>query len=119
MMAVFADGLMPWPKHFCLKTAGRLWHPIYRFICDRRQVDGREPGCAGEGSQLASRATAWSPAKGLGDGDGSLSEPLDGFIFFEDCASVKSDEQTSTKPFFRLPALSSVGGTSRGFVRRS
>lgn len=57
--------------------------------------------------------------KGLVDSDGSLSEPLDGFISFADCASVMSDEQTSTKRFLHMPALSSVEGTSRDFVRRS
>jgi transposase len=39
-----------------------------------------------------------------------------------DAASVPApagDEQTSTEPFFPLPAHSSAGGTSKGFVRRS
>jgi hypothetical protein len=62
---------------------------------------------------------AWSHANDSANGDGSLSEPLDGFIASEDCASVMSDEQTSTRRSFRLPVLSSVGGTSTGFVSRS
>jgi hypothetical protein len=76
-------------------------------------------GCADEASQHVSRDMASIRVKGLADGVGSSSAPLDGYIAFADCASGMSDEQTSIKRSFRLPARSSVGGMSSGFVRRS
>lgn len=52
-------------------------------------------------------------------GVGSLNAPFVGFIAFADCESATSAAQTFIKPFFRLRARSSVGGTSKGFVSRS
>lgn len=77
------------------------------------------PSCAGEGSQHRSHATAWSHAKGSAYGVGWLNAPLGGYTAFVDCESAMSDEPTSTNPSFLLPVLSSVGGMSKGFVRRS
>jgi hypothetical protein len=70
-------------------------------------------------SQLVSRATAWSRMKGLDDGVGSSSERWVGYTASADCASGMSGERTCTRRSYRLPARSSVGGMSRGFVRRS
>lgn len=39
--AVFANGLMLWPTHFCLKTFGRLLQLIFRFVTHRRKAEGR------------------------------------------------------------------------------
>ena len=36
--AVFADGVMPWPKHFFPKTFGRSLQPISRPTDDRRSA---------------------------------------------------------------------------------
>lgn len=76
-------------------------------------------GCAGEVSQHVSLDMVWSPEKGSADGVGSLSAPWGGYTAFADCAFGMSDEQTSIRRSFRSLAHSSVGGTSRGFVRRS
>jgi hypothetical protein len=70
-------------------------------------------------SQLVSRATAWSHANGLAGGVGSSREPWVGYTASADCAFDMSDEQTCTRRSCRFAARSSVGGTSRGFVRRS
>jgi hypothetical protein len=71
------------------------------------------------GIAARSHVRAWSHAKGLADGDGSSSEPLDGFTDFADCTSAMSDEQTFTRRSSRSSTPSSAGGTSKGFVRRS
>ena len=68
-------------------------------------------GCGDEASRQELHAMALSHAKGSDDGVGSLSELLDGFTASEDCAFDMSDEQTSIRRSFRLPARSSVGGT--------
>jgi hypothetical protein len=85
----------------------------------RMHLERTAPGYAVEVSLHASRDTASSHANGSVDGVGSLSELLDGCIVSGGCASVMNDELTFIRPFFRLPAHSSVGGTSRGFVRRT
>lgn len=82
----------------------------------------REPiglGCAVGASQLVSRATASSRAKGLVGGVGSSSERWVGYTASADCASGMSGDQMCTRLSCRLPARSSVGGMSRGFVRHS
>jgi hypothetical protein len=82
----------------------------------------REPiglGCVAEALLLGLRAMAWSRGKDLADGAGSLNVPWAGYIAFADCASGTSDEQTSIRRSLRLPARSSDGGMSTGFVRRS
>ena len=60
-----------------------------------------------------------SHANGSVNGLMSLSGLLDDLIVSEDCASVMNGAPTFTRPFFRLPAHSSVGGMSRGFVKCS
>lgn len=75
-------------------------------------------GCAGEGLQYGLQVRG-SHAKGSADGDGPLSEPLGDFIVFADYASVMRDKEISTKRSSRLPVLSSVAATLRGFVRRT
>jgi hypothetical protein len=77
------------------------------------------PGSADEVSPHVSHVTAWRHARGLVAGVGLLNGLLAGCIAFVGYVSVTSDEQTFTKPFFHLPARSSVGGTWRSFVRRS
>jgi hypothetical protein len=89
------------------------------MLIERTLLGHIAPGSGGEESQHGSHATVSSHANGLADGVGLSSGLLDGFIVSEDCAFVMNGEPTSTKPFFRLPAHSSVGGTSRGFVRRT
>jgi hypothetical protein len=76
-------------------------------------------GCAIEASQLVSRATASSRAKGLVGGVGLSSERWVGYTASADCAFGMSGEQMCTRLSCRLPARSSVGGMSRGFVRCS
>ena len=88
-------------------------------LIERMLLGHIEPGSAGVESQHGLHATAWSHANGSVYGVGSLSGLLDGFIVSGDCASVMNGAPTFTKPFSRLPAHSSVGGTSRGFVRRA
>lgn len=62
---------------------------------------------------------AWSRAKGSADGGGSSSAHWVGYTAFADCAYGTRGEQTSTRRSFHLPARSSVGGMSNGFVRRT
>lgn len=52
-------------------------------------------------------------------GIGSSSKPWVGYTASADCAFGTSGEQTSIRHSCRLPARSSVGGMSRGFVRRT
>ena len=40
MVSVFADGLIPWPKDFFLKTFGRLWQIVVRPTADHLKADG-------------------------------------------------------------------------------
>jgi hypothetical protein len=40
MAAVFADGLIPCPKHLCQKTFGRLLRLISRLVAHRQKADG-------------------------------------------------------------------------------
>ena len=41
MAALFAAGLMPWPKHFSLKTSGRLQQLIFPITVDPPKAGGR------------------------------------------------------------------------------
>lgn len=82
----------------------------------------REPiglGCAVGAPQLGLRAMAWSRTRDLDGGVRWSSEPWAGYTASADCASGMSGEQICTKRSCRLPARSSVGGMSRGFVRRT
>jgi len=60
-------------------------------------LEHMELGRVGAGLQQGLRATAWSHASGLADGDGSWSERLVGSTSFADLASASSAEPTFTK----------------------
>lgn len=77
------------------------------------------PGCDGEALLHVSHGTALNRVNGLAAGVGWLNAPLAGFIAFVDYASATSAEQTSTRHSCHWRALSSAGGTSKGFVRDS
>lgn len=109
-------GMTCWRRLHEWMQAG-VWQRIHEAVL-RRLREHIALGCADEASQHASRDPAWSPMKGSADGVGPLSAPWDGYIDFADCASGTSDQQTSIKRSFRLPARSSVGGMPTGFVRR-
>jgi len=69
--------------------------------------------------QPGSRVMAWSRAKGSAVDVGSSNAPWVGYTGSADCAFDMSGMQTSTRRSFRLPAPSSIGGMSNGFVWRS
>lgn len=76
-------------------------------------------GFAGEVLLCELLGTASSRGKGSAAGVGSSSEHLGGSTAFVDFAFATSAAQTFTRPFCLLRVLSSVGGTSRGFVRHT
>jgi hypothetical protein len=119
MAAVFLDGLMPWPSTSFRFPAVRANVQVSCTPLERTLHEHIALGCAGKASRHVSHDMAWSRVKGSADGVGLLSAPWDGYIAFADCASDMSDEHTSIRRSFRLPARSSVGGMSNGFVRRS
>lgn len=59
-----------------------------------------ELGCVDRGSQQGLRATAWSHASGLADGDGSWGERLVDSTVFADYVSV-----TNVEPIFARRSL--------------